>query len=112
MYCPGHAEVKENDRAGKATLAGSLLLGRSEVLKSLRHYLRVQSQGHHTIDRPEERVVERGSDRRSSWRVRYRAIDSRTNTETVSKATFWKLLRDEVERIIIGISEHIDTVLK
>ena len=25
------------------------------VLKSLRHYPRAQSQGHHTIDRPEER---------------------------------------------------------
>ena len=27
-----------------------LLLGRSEVLRCLRHYLRVQSQEHHTID--------------------------------------------------------------
>ena len=31
--------------------------------KSLRHYLRAQSQGHHTIDRLEERGVERGSAR-------------------------------------------------
>ena len=32
----------------------------------LRRYLRAQSQGHHTIDRLEERGVERGSARRSS----------------------------------------------
>ena len=28
-----------------------MLLGTSEVLRSLRHYLRAQSQGHHTVDR-------------------------------------------------------------
>ena len=37
----------------------SLHLGRSEVLRSLRHYLRARSQGHHTIERLEERGVER-----------------------------------------------------
>ena len=55
VYCPGHARVKGNDRAdrlaGKATLTSGLLLGRSDVLRSLRHYLRAQGQGHHTIDR-------------------------------------------------------------
>ena len=68
VYCPGHAGVKGNDRTdrlvGKATLTSGLLLGRSEVLSSLRHYLRAQSQGHHTINRLEERGVERGSARR------------------------------------------------
>ena len=67
VYCPGHAGVKGNEEAdrlaGKATLSSGLLLGRSEVLRSLRHYLRAQSQGHHT--RLEERGVERGSARRS-----------------------------------------------
>ena len=67
VYCPGHAGVKRNDRAdrlaGKATLTSGLLLGRSEVLRGLRHYLRAQSQGHHTIDHLEERGVERGSAR-------------------------------------------------
>ena len=103
VYCPGHAGVKGNDRAdrlaGKATLTSGLLLGRSEVLRSLRHYLRVQSQGHHTIDRLEERGVERGSARRSSLKGRERAIVSQTNTGTVSKATLGKLLTDRVERI-------------
>ena len=65
VYCPGHAGVKGNDRAdrlaGKATLTSGLFLGRSEVLRSLRHYLRAQSQGHHTIARLEERGTERGS---------------------------------------------------
>ena len=57
MYCPGHAGVKGNDRADrlavKAALTSGLLLERSEVLRSLRHYLRAQSQGHHDIDRLE-----------------------------------------------------------
>ena len=39
----------------EATLTSGLLLGRSEVLRSLRHYLQAQSQRHHTIDRLEER---------------------------------------------------------
>ena len=69
--------------------------------ETLRHYLRAQSQGHHTIDCLEERDVERGSVRRSSFKERERAIISQTNIGTVSKATLGKLLRDGVERIII-----------
>ena len=93
-----HAGVKGNDRAdrlaGKATITNGLLLGRSEVLRSLR-----QSQGHHTIDRLEERGVERESARRSSLKGRERAIVNQTNIGTVSKAMLGKPLRDEVERI-------------
>ena len=67
VYCPGHAGVKGNDRAdrlaGKATITGGLRLGRPEVL---RHYLRAQSQGHHTIDRLEER----GAETLSHWAKR------------------------------------------
>ena len=48
VYCPEHAVVKGNDRAdklaGKETLTSGLLLGRSELLRSLRHYLRVQTK--------------------------------------------------------------------
>ena len=51
VYCLGHAGVKGNDRAdrlaGKATLTRGLCRGRSEVLRSLRHYLRAQRQGYH-----------------------------------------------------------------
>ena len=43
VYCTGYGGVKGNDRedtlAGKATFTSGLLLGRSEVLRSLRHYL-------------------------------------------------------------------------
>ena len=69
------------------------------MLRSLRHYLRAQSQGHHTIDRLEERGVERGSARRSSFKGRERVIVNQTNTGTVSKVTLGKLLRDGEERI-------------
>ena len=107
--------MKGNDRAdklaGKATLTSGSLLGRSEVLRSLRHYLRAQSQGHRTIDRLEERGVERGSARRSSLKGRERAIVNQTNIGTVSKTTLGKLLGDGVERIIMGFSERIDTIL-
>ena len=48
--------------AGKAAIASDLRLGRSGVLRSLRHSLPAgKSQGHHTIGRLEERGVERGS---------------------------------------------------
>ena len=55
------------------SLTDSLLLRRSEVLRSLRHYLWAQSQGHHAIDcleLVEERDVERGSARQSSLKGR------------------------------------------
>ena len=97
------AGVKGNDRAdgltGEASLTSGLLFGRSEVLRSLRHYLRAQSRGHRTTDRLEERGVERGSARRSSLKGRERAIVNRTNIGTVSKATLGTLLRDGVECI-------------
>ena len=59
--CPGHAGVKGHDRAdrlagNKASTIGGLRLGRSEVLRSLRHFMRAQSQGHHTVDCLEERL--------------------------------------------------------
>ena len=63
VYFLGHAGKNGNDRsdrlAGKATLTSGLLPGRPEVLRSSRHYLRAQSQGHHTIDRLEERGVKK-----------------------------------------------------
>ena len=97
--CPGHAGVKGNDRAdrlaGKATVTNGLLLERSEVLRSLGHYLRAQSQRLWL----EERGVERGSARRSSWKGREKAIVDQTNIGTVSKVTLGKRLRDRVERI-------------
>ena len=99
VYCPGHAGVKGNDRAdtlaGKATVTNGLILERSEVLRSLRHYLRAQIQRLWL----EERGVERGSARRSSWKGREKAIVNQTNIGTVSKATLGKPLRDVMERV-------------
>ena len=60
--------MTEQTLAGKETITSGLRLGSSEVLRSLRYNLRAQSQGHHTIDGLEERGVERGSARRSSWK--------------------------------------------
>ena len=68
-------------------------------VEELENYLRVKSQGLHTIDHVEERGVERGSARRSSLKGRERAIVNQSKTGTVSKATFGKHLRDGVERI-------------
>ena len=95
----------------KQALTIGLLLGRSEVLRSLRHYLRAQTQGHHTTDRLEERGVEGGSPRRSSSKGRERATVIHTNIGIVPKATLGKPLRDGMERIIVGFSERIDTML-
>ena len=114
VYCPGHAGVKGNDRedrlADKATLTTGFLLGRSEVLRSLRHYLRVQSEGHHTIDSLEERGIERGSARRSFLTGRERTVDNQTNIGTVSQATLGKLLTD-MGAAHIGFTERVDTTL-
>ena len=77
----------------------AVTLVRPEVLRSLRHYLRAQSQGHYTIDRLEERGVERGSVRRSSLKGRERATVNQTNIGTVSKAALGKLVKDGVERL-------------
>ena len=80
-----------------------LRLGRSKMLRSLRHYLRAQSQEHLTTDGPDERGVERESTRRSSLKGRERAIVSQTNIGAVSKATLGKQLRAGVERNNYGV---------
>ena len=94
VYCPvhGHAGVKGNDRAdrlaGKVAPTSGLLHGRYEVLWSLRHYLRAQSQGQHTIDRLEgKRRGKRLDD--LPLKGRERAIVSQTNTGTVSQRRRW-----------------------
>ena len=114
VYCPGHAGVKGNDRedrlAGKASLTSGLVLGRSEVLRSLRHYRRTHSQGHHIINRLEERGVDRGSARRCSLKGRETAIVSQTNTGTVSKATLG-VTSERRGGAHMGNSQCIDTTL-
>ena len=59
-YCPGQARVKGNDRADRLVGEDYWLESRkSQVLRNLRHYLRTQSQVHHTIDRPKKTGVEK-----------------------------------------------------
>ena len=69
-HCTEHAEVNQNDRAdglaGKATFTSDLRLGRSEVLRSLRHYLRAQSQGHHNHRSPRGRRERRRKTKHST----------------------------------------------
>ena len=65
--------------------------------------------GHHTINRLEERGVERGSARRSFLKGRGRAVVNQTNIGIVSKAVLGKLLR--WGRVRMGFSEHIYTIL-
>ena len=87
-----------------------LRIGRSEVMRSLRHCLGAQSQGQHTIDRLEERVVERGSAGRSSLKGRERAVVNQTNIATTQKQR-----RETSKRrggAHMGFSEHIITILK
>ena len=55
--------------------------------------------------------MERGSARWSCLKGWERAIISQMNTGTVSKATLGKLLKDRVQRVHMGFSERIDTIL-
>ena len=80
------------------------------MLRSLCHYLRAQSQGHHTTDRLEERGVESGSARRSSLKGRERAIVSQTSTGTVSEATLGEL-SERRGGAHMGFSERKDIIL-
>ena len=104
------AGIKTNKQTKNKNTSG-LRLGISEVLMSLRHYLRAQSQGHLTIDRLAERGVERGCARWSTLKGQASATVSQTNIRTASKATLGKLLRNRVERIIMGFSMCIDSIL-
>ena len=113
MHCSEHAGVKAgNNQADilavkkqQPYIPSGMRLGRSEMLRSLRHYLQAQNQGHYAVDHLEETGVERGSARRE------RAIVSQSNIVwTVSTGTFGKLT-NKVERIIMGFSKRMGTIL-
>ena len=103
MYYHRHARMRANNRAdklaGTAIITSGLRLRISEVLWSLRHHQRAQSQGHHTINLLEKRSVESGSARRSSVKGRETVIVKQTNNGTALKVTLGKLARHGVERI-------------
>ena len=112
VFCPGHAGVKGNDEAntlaGKAILTSGLLF-RSEVLRSLRHYLQAQSHGHHTVDHLEERGIEGGNARWSSLKGQEGHQQSNEH---------WKCFKGNVGETSerwggahMGFSERIDIIL-
>ena len=76
--------------AGKTNIRNGLRLRRSEVLRSLRHSLRAQGQGHHTIDRLEEKGVDKGRAQRSFLTGRGKAVVNQTNIGTVSQGQHWE----------------------
>ena len=113
VYCPGHAGAKGNDRAdrlaGKAAIKVGLHLGSSEALRNLRHYMRTQSQGHHTIDRPEERGVRRKRKRSTVSPERTKKspiVKSIRPTLELFQGQQWghALMRDWIERILWAFS--------
>ena len=77
----------EYGEGADAHMFGSTVTGRRAhapedlywVLRSLKHHLRPQRQGHYIINLPEERGVERRGARRSSLKGRERAIVNWTN---------------------------------
>ena len=75
----------------------------SEDLKCWGAWDATRVSRHHTIDRLEERCVERGIVRQSSLKGRQRTIVHQTNIRTASMATLVKHLRDCVERICYGL---------
>ena len=104
-----------NDRAdrpaGKATTTSDWRLERSEVLRSLRHCLRAQSQGHHTIDRLE------GGERRGK-RKHWTTFPERTregHRQSDEHGNCFKGNAGETSErrggAHMGISECIDTIL-
>ena len=70
LYCPGHAGVNGNERADRlastADVTADLQLGRPEVLRGLRNFLKMDRLKHNSIDRLKERGVEKGSARYSN----------------------------------------------
>ena len=105
--CPGRYNL-----TGKTTITSGLRLGRSEVLRSLRHCIWAQRQGHqpHRSQGVKGRGgVKRGTARRSSLKGRERAIVNQTYTLKLffQKATLEKILRDGAKRRLAFPSAHI-----
>ena len=59
----GRVQARDQTATNGSRHPSSTQSSEDQVLRSLRHYLRAQSQGHDTTDRLEERGVERGSAR-------------------------------------------------
>ena len=75
--------------AGKATITGSLCLARSKVMRSLRHYLQAQSQGHLTINCMKEWSEERGYIWYLPWKDEKRPLSIRQTLAILGD--FWEM---------------------
>ena len=64
----------------------------------LKNFLNRDGPGHHSIDRPQLRRVEKGRGRRSIL-LRSETICAQPSTGNVSSATSGRLLRDRTERV-------------
>ena len=92
IYCPGHAGVSGNEQAERlasiADIATGLQLGRAEVLRGLRNFLNMDRPEYHSIDRLNERGVEKGSGRHSPLQGRERSVFNQANIiGAVSRST-------------------------
>ena len=81
LHCTGQIR---NDQAFSGREDGITRGSNIWVLRSLRHYLWAQNQGHHTIDHQEERGMERGCSR---LKGQERAIIRQMNIGSIPKIT-------------------------
>ena len=114
IYCPGHAGVSRNERADRlastADITSGLQLGRVEVVRGLRDFLNMDRPEHYSIDRLNERGVEKGSGRHSTLRGRERSVFNQTNIGTVSRATSAKETAEIRGGARMGLSERYATI--
>ena len=84
---------------GKAPITSGLHLRRSEVLRSLKHYLQAQSQGHHTINHLDERCWKEEALNDLPWKDEKRQQSVRRTLKLFQRQLWANLtfLRDEVE---------------
>ena len=79
--------------ASTADITSGLQLGWAELLRSLRNVLNMDRPEFHGTDWLKERGIEKGGGRHSTLRGRKRIVFNQTNTGTVSRATFGRMLR-------------------
>ena len=101
------ALVEKHQHGGTQYCTANVLRS-SEVLRSLRHYLLAQSQGHHSLNHLEERGIERGSVQQASltgWEKSHWQSNQHQNCFKGKCGNFWKTLEH------MGFPEHVDTIL-
>ena len=114
IYCPGHAGVSGNERAGRlastADITFGLQLGRAEVLRGLRNFLNMDRPEYHSMDRLTERGMEEGSGPHSTLQGRERSVFNQANIGTASRATLG-ILPERRGGARMGLFERYDAIL-